>query len=227
MIKDGDDNNIINEHDIIDDDSEDNNEDNIEDNNEDNNEDNIEDNNDVPIKKKRGRKPKIRNESSEPIINIEKVKKKRGRKPKNKFNVETTIEDTSSLSLNTVNHIIKIPVEAIEDITETFELLDNNFTSGFTTDINNLDNIDYNQLDYNPNEFALHDYEKSFEESLREFGAWPVTWHDNSDWVTPPMTGIYSVDIFAIRECPPTSSTTSDCPSPTSRGVCRTRFARA
>lgn len=115
----------------------------------------------IVVKKKRGRKPKGYIPTQEEIdAKNDKVKKKRGRKPKKKFNIETTVDNESILNLNTINHIIKIPVEAIEEINDNFELLEGGFTEGFTTDINNLN--------YNPNDFALYNDEQGFEQSLRE-----------------------------------------------------------
>ena len=69
----------------------------------------------VPIKKKRGRKPKIKTESESNTTNVVK-RKRRGRHPLNKFNSNTnTIEDISKINqeLNT-NRIIKLPIDCIE-----------------------------------------------------------------------------------------------------------------
>ena len=65
--------------------------------------------------KKRGRKPKNYVKPEEEPSTVVVKKKKRGRKPKNKFNVETNFEEYNTLSANNTNHIIKIPINCLEE----------------------------------------------------------------------------------------------------------------
>lgn len=80
--------------------------------------------NNVPIKKKRGRKPKIRTpEEIEAMKLKEKNKSKRGRKPKGKFKETTT--NTFAEIMNDINTnkniIIKLPLTC-EELTQEFNL---------------------------------------------------------------------------------------------------------
>ena len=92
----------------------------------------------VPLKKKRGRKPKnyvepVNDEETdsgngkspqqtEPVV---KKQKKRGRKPKNKFNVDTNFEEYNTLAAANTNHIIKIPINCLEEAETNHTLFEN------------------------------------------------------------------------------------------------------
>lgn len=128
------------------------------------------------IKKKRGRKPKKKNNDSinvnnkENVKNVnseEKVKKKRGRKPKNKFNIDTNIDEYINMNNNNNNHIIKIPLSSLEEKDDNIKLFNNIDNPPSAYDNENIYNtLNNDDTSYNEN-YEYYDKEHEFEMTIK------------------------------------------------------------